>query len=63
MTEQEDAALLAQGQMESDMQMLETLLTLDPVAREQFDYLHMHAYCDQSLADFTQVWREWYQVS
>ena len=61
MTDQEESALLADGQTEADRQMLETLLTLDPVAYENFMYLKDHAYSDQTLSDFTQVWREWYQ--
>jgi len=62
MTPEQEAALLAHGQQVADQQMLETLLTLDPVAREQFDYIKDHAYTDQSLADFVQVWRDLYEA-
>lgn len=56
MTDEEETALLAQGQAEADRQMLETLLSLDPVAREQFDYIAAH-YSGMPLVDFVQEWR------
>lgn len=61
MTPEQEAALLAYGQQEADRQMLETLLTLDPLAREHFDYIKDHVYTDQTLVDFVQVWRDLYE--
>lgn len=61
MTPEQETALLAHGQAEADRQMLETLLSLDPVAREQFDYIHAHAYTDMPLVDFVQEWRDVYE--
>ena len=63
MTPEQEAALLAHGQQVADEQMLETLITLDPVAYDQFMYIKDHAYTDQSLVDFVQVWRSLYEAS
>lgn len=59
MTDQEEADLLSEGQAIADQQMLETLLALDPVAREQFDAI-AELYSDMPLVDFVQYWRELY---
>lgn len=62
MTPQDDAALWAWGQQEADRQMLETLLTLDPVEQEYFDTLaHCYAQDGIPLVDFVQDWREFHQ--
>ena len=59
MTDQEETDLLSEGQAIADQQMLETLLTLDPVAREYFDSI-AELYSDMSLVDFVQYWRDMY---
>jgi len=61
MTREEEIALIAQGQREADRQLLDTLLSLDPVAYEQFIYIATHAYSDMPLVDFVQVWRDLYE--
>jgi hypothetical protein len=61
-TTQEEIALIMQGQIEADRQMLETLTSLDPVAYDQFIYIYENAYCDIPLVDFVQVWRELYEA-
>jgi len=63
MTDDEEAAILAEGWAIADAQMLETLLTLDPVAHEQFMYIAEHAYSDMPLVDFVQVWRDLYDAA
>jgi hypothetical protein len=61
MTDQEEAELLEWGDQEAKRQMLETLITLDPVAYEQFMYVKDRVYANLDLADFVQHWREVYE--